>query len=170
MAAEKRCPRCGLTKPAAAFGVANRATGSLQTYCRPCTRIVWRQWYYRQPNRQRYLAQVAERRRRLTARNRQMLQELKQRPCTDCGGSFPYYVMDFDHLGDKVGEVSRMTTYGSQRVLSEIAKCDLVCANCHRIRTFGRLKRRGTASMRRRGDGAAAQDRLPGVEWPGVYN
>ena len=157
---EKRCPRCGLTKPAHAFG---RARAALQTYCRPCTRVVWREWYHRQPNRQRYLAQVAERRRRLTARNRRMLQELKSRPCVDCGRSFPYYVMDFDHLEDKVDLVSRMVSCGPERILAEVAKCDLVCANCHRIRTFGRLAARGSTSMRRSDAGLSAQARLPGL-------
>ena len=161
MPAEKRCPRCGLVKPASAFGPAK---GSLQTYCRPCIRIVWREWYYRQPNRKRYLEKVAVRRRRLTARNRQMLREIKERPCFDCGGSFPYYVMDFDHLEDKVREVSRMTTYGPQQVLAEMAKCDLVCANCHRIRTYQRLRSHGTASMRRNSAVAGDQARLPGLE------
>ena len=93
-----------------------------------------------------------------------MLRELKGRPCTDCGGSFPYYVMDFDHLGDKVALISRMTTYGPEQVLAEVAKCDLVCANCHRIRTFGRLRAHGTASMRRQRGTGLAQARLPGLE------
>lgn len=61
-------------------------------------------------------------------------------PCMDCSRIYPYYVMDFDHRAEKQWEISDMTrtkglTY--EDVQAELAKCDLVCANCHRERTFG---------------------------------
>lgn len=55
--------------------------------------------------------------------------------------SYPPCVMEFDHLesGSKCFDVSKKAIWGSKkRILSEIAKCDLVCANCHRIRTCHR--------------------------------
>lgn len=61
------------------------------------------------------------------------------RPCLDCGTVFPYYVMDFDHVrGVKRANISTMVSRGRSLVTigREIAKCDLVCANCHRRRTF----------------------------------
>ena len=63
-------------------------------------------------------------------------------PCTDCGDCFPYYVMDFDHLGNKSFAISRYkhSTNSLERVREEIAKCELVCSNCHRIRTFRRMQ------------------------------
>jgi len=64
--------------------------------------------------------------------------ELKNRPCADCGGRFPPCAMDFDHvLGEKIDDVSgiRIDTGRWERVLAEIEKCELVCANCHRVRT-----------------------------------
>lgn len=63
------------------------------------------------------------------------------RPCVDCGGSFPPYVMDFDHVrGEKLGNIGDMINRAMNfdRILAEIAKCDLVCANCHRIRSHHR--------------------------------
>jgi 5-methylcytosine-specific restriction endonuclease McrA len=70
-----------------------------------------------------------------------VIQQLKEsKPCLDCGNYFPYYVMDFDHRNPAekhitVNElVRRMPSI--DRVLAEIAKCDLICANCHRVRTF----------------------------------
>lgn len=60
----------------------------------------------------------------------------------DCGESYPYYVMDFDHReGEhKVQIVSILANRGTlKQVREEIAKCDVVCSNCHRIRTFKRL-------------------------------
>lgn len=49
--------------------------------------------------------------------------------------------MDFDHQKDKFKAVSRMVRegYGEEKILQEIAKCELVCAVCHRIRTFAEL-------------------------------
>lgn len=64
------------------------------------------------------------------------LKPLKESPCVDCGLSFHPCCMDFDHVrGDKVLVISKMFTCSWERVLQEIEKCDLVCANCHRIRT-----------------------------------
>ncbi len=59
-------------------------------------------------------------------------------PCTDCGSRFPACCMDFDHRGgDKHREVGALVARSSpwETIAAEIAKCDLVCANCHRIRT-----------------------------------
>lgn len=65
----------------------------------------------------------------------------------DCGGVFDPVCMDFDH---RPGEVKRSNvstiTYASsniEAVMNEIAKCDLVCSNCHRLRT---KRRREVAS------------------------
>lgn len=70
------------------------------------------------------------------------LREQKNVPCADCGQSYPYYVMDFDHLEDKLFNLSAhcVKTKGFKQIKSEVAKCDVVCSNCHRIRTYNRLK------------------------------
>lgn len=79
------------------------------------------------------------------ARNRraERLRKWKDVPCKDCGNKFPPECMDFDHLGeDKTGHVSVLNRTRSEAVvLAEIAKCDIVCANCHRIRTHQRKLR-----------------------------
>ena len=69
--------------------------------------------------------------------NRTLVREAKSVPCADCGRSYPYYVMDFDHVkGSKVCGVARLvTTRNKGAVLREIDKCEVVCANCHRMRT-----------------------------------
>lgn len=61
----------------------------------------------------------------------------KDKPCADCGVSYPHYVMDFDHVrGKKLCNVSSGRFHRSmKRLLDEIAKCDVVCANYHRERT-----------------------------------
>ena len=80
-------------------------------------------------------------RRRTRATARELVAELKSRPCPDCGGHFPPVVMDFDHVkGNKRGIISRMTSapMSGAKLLEEIAKCEVVCANCHRRRNSGR--------------------------------
>jgi hypothetical protein len=83
-------------------------------------------------------AAVVAKKRRKRARLRQLIVEAKTVPCADCGRTYPPYVMDFDHRGEKVTIVSKLPEHGSvAKLLAEIAKCDVVCANCHRERTFG---------------------------------
>jgi hypothetical protein len=91
--------------------------------------------------------------RRIRANRRQRMKDhvrkQKDRPCADCKKRYPYYVMDFDHrpneeksfeIGDRLA--TRVTsTYDA--LDAEIAKCDVVCANCHRIRTHQRQSAKG---------------------------
>ena len=67
------------------------------------------------------------------------LREIRQVPCADCGGRFKAYQMDFDHR-DRSAKSFRLTSgramlMARSRLLEEIGKCDVVCANCHRVRT-----------------------------------
>ena len=57
----------------------------------------------------------------------------------DCGVS-DVRVLEFDHVrGEKLGIISKMVSNVSAKVLEdEIAKCEIVCANCHKIRTADR--------------------------------
>jgi hypothetical protein len=75
---------------------------------------------------------------------REYVRALKQAsPCTDCGGFFHFSAMDFDHTGsDKSFNIAEAVGRGvSIRALDrEIVKCELVCANCHRVRTWIRLQ------------------------------
>lgn len=65
---------------------------------------------------------------------------LKAKPCMDCGRVRPSVAMDFDHVrGEKVTQVSEMWSWGRDKVLAEITKCDLVCCICHRVRTQVRM-------------------------------
>lgn len=69
------------------------------------------------------------------------IRDVKSVPCTDCGVSYPYYVMDFDHLRDKAFTISKLANQKNlQKVKDEIAKCDVVCSNCHRERTHKRYQ------------------------------
>jgi hypothetical protein len=68
-----------------------------------------------------------------------MLDRLRDVPCADCGGRFSPCSMDFD-LRDPREKISGVPALigraGDGRILAEVAKCDIVCANCHRTRTI----------------------------------
>jgi len=69
----------------------------------------------------------------------ELVRSMKDKPCADCGNKFPYYIMDFDHVrGNKKGNISEMIHHKRSIILDEIEKCDIVCANCHRIREYVR--------------------------------
>lgn len=70
---------------------------------------------------------------------RKLLDSLKDRPCADCGKKYPPYVMEFDHLRDKRFQISPMWSVGLKRLMEEVDKCEVVCSNCHAIRTHNRL-------------------------------
>lgn len=94
-------------------------------------------------------AQKAAKRRE--AEKRSLVRELKNTACADCGQCFSSEAMDFDHVpgrGGKLGNVSGRATLRS--ILNEARKCDVVCANCHRVRTERRRKDRRLVDRERR--------------------
>lgn len=67
------------------------------------------------------------------------IQYKESMPCTDCGIYYPSYVTQFDHTGsDKEFNVANKTTGSWDKLLREMQKCELVCANCHAVRTWKR--------------------------------
>lgn len=70
-----------------------------------------------------------------------LIEKLKDVPCSDCKGRFPSCVMEFDHVhGTKVHAIGDMKYYRLDRLLSELEKCEVVCSNCHAIRTHRRAE------------------------------
>jgi hypothetical protein len=67
-------------------------------------------------------------------------------PCVDCGKFYAYYVMEFDHVrGVKLGNLASPGRWGCsslEKLIAEIEKCEVVCANCHRVRTHQRAQSR----------------------------
>ena len=75
-------------------------------------------------------------------KHREFINSLKHFPCMDCGAALPPYCMDFDHVrGTKSCSVPEMTCASLVKIQEEVNKCDLVCANCHHIRTDSRRNR-----------------------------
>ena len=76
----------------------------------------------------------------------------------DCGERFHPAAMTFDHRPDteKIGDLAELAGRGLTGLFDlELPKCDLVCANCHAIRTF---LRREEARRRRAGEPATVSE------------
>lgn len=75
-----------------------------------------------------------------TRPNREYIIKYKlEKGCMDCGYNAHSDALDFDHLGDKkfnIGEGAYSKSLDA--IKEEIEKCDVVCANCHRVRTANR--------------------------------
>jgi hypothetical protein len=130
----KQCAMCGLWKPPTEFH--DSRTGQF-SYCRACRRAYDRN-YYHQRGRE---ARTERHRARVNAARAWMASLKESLACTDCGEKFPACVMHWDHLPghEKVGCISDLV--GSRRrtlTLTELEKCELVCANCHVLRTISR--------------------------------
>lgn len=79
-----------------------------------------------------------ERNQRSYDKRKEIINRIKNRPCMDCGGWYEPCQMDFDHRepNKKRGSVSRTLNFSIKALYAEIAKCDVVCSNCHRLRTY----------------------------------
>jgi hypothetical protein len=130
----KKCYRCGELKTAEHFAWRNKEKRTYDSFCRPC-RSSYKKEHYA-ANRQQYIDRAQKRKSEvLLERTMYLIEYFRTHPCVDCGESDPV-VLEFDHLRDKLFSVGMdLARRNWQRILDEIEKCEVVCANCHRRRT-----------------------------------
>jgi len=121
----KTCKGCQEVKPLEGFYKNPNVRDGHLNYCKPCFIA-------------RHRAGVVERRNKLLA----YVQAIKlERGCADCGYRDHPAALDFDHLPGHTKEfrIAQLSNGATKaKIDAEIAKCDVVCANCHRIRTAER--------------------------------
>jgi hypothetical protein len=131
----KLCTACQETLPLEAFSKKATTSDGLQYKCKPCDKVYKKAYYM--ANADSIKAKVIARRRATKLR----VDAYKANAgCADCGFS-DHRALDFDHLGDKSFGISEMVKDGMSwsSIMAEARKCEVVCANCHRIRTHERL-------------------------------
>lgn len=138
---KKHCRGCDQVKPVSDFWLKK---GLPQARCKECQRNYHKQHYLE--NARAYKDRAVRRNRQVRTQLREAIDALKAKPCMDCGRSYPPYVMDFDHRDAAtkkftIAAGTAVLRLGLEKILEEIQKCDLVCANCHRIRTHARMTR-----------------------------
>ena len=69
--------------------------------------------------------------------NLDYIRSFKTGPCNECGESYQPWQMDFDHVDPttKTANIAQMLNHSRKRIDDEIAKCVLLCAKCHRIKS-----------------------------------
>ena len=99
-------------------------------------KAAYKAWYER--NKEEFL----EKRRDRRGSVRKFITEYKEQNslCTDCNISYPPHILEFDHVNGKSFTISSTDTRDKtkEEILAEIAKCEIVCANCHKHRTYMR--------------------------------
>lgn len=137
----KKCPTCNIIKELSDFPL--KGDGKYKAHCKLC---------YNEYRRNRHKTNCIVREKEIKRgkinnkkrkkAKRQYIKIIKEKNCcVDCGKFFPYYVMHFDHMENKYKNISSIISSNrSMKVLlAEINKCELVCSNCHRNRTYIRM-------------------------------
>lgn len=136
----KLCKKCGKKKPATKEYFHARSTSlssdGLQSWCKECKKKRAKEDYRSDPVK----GKMSRKEAKIVAqeRNRSFVYKyLQDHHCVDCGES-RWQVLEFDHVrGEKEYNISYMVKSGLllQKIEVEIAKCDVRCANCHRLKT-----------------------------------
>lgn len=132
---KKYCPKCARSKRMDEFTRLRSSPDGRAYKCRSCLSIYNKKRYKRNPqvkkNSYRLLAERAQ-------RNRLFIYNLlKESPCVDCGDD-RWQVLEFDHVrGKKHYNIATMVIKGFSldTVVAELAKCEVRCASCHRLKT-----------------------------------
>lgn len=124
----KVCSKCKIEKELSCFSLKNKEKQLYNSWCKDCRNQYDRDNYTnKNKNRKRELVNARKQ------SNRDFVNQYKaERGCAKCGDK-RFYVLDFHHTSnDKENCVSLMMDYGLERILEEISKCEILCANCHR--------------------------------------
>jgi hypothetical protein len=125
---DRVCQTCGHLQSIGNF----RNKNSRQ--CKSCVNA--RSSTYRTKNPEAYKIAVRKNKNKLL----NQIAEYKKGPCIDCGFVGHHTQMEFDHRdgADKTMSVSQLLSRHAsiERVIEEVQKCDLICSNCHRLRTI----------------------------------
>lgn len=130
-----KCSVCSKTTDETEFSL--RSTGKPNSKCKECQRAYSKAHYHKNIKKRRAQLYVSNNKRK--EKYRKVIKTAKDVPCDDCKVEYPSYVMDFHHVrGVKlftIGPVAGNASVSMESLLQEIAKCVVICANCHRIRT-----------------------------------
>ena len=112
----KVCSKCGIEKSIEAFSWHNKSKGIRQSACKECVK------QYNKEYKQK---------------TRQNIQDIKKNLCcAKCGYNQSIWALDFHHRDPALKDegIARLISnhYSTKRIMSEIEKCVVLCANCHR--------------------------------------
>ena len=127
------CTKCKVDKNDAEFALKYKATGKKLSNCRACQKIYARSHYLR--NKDEVIKKVAKHKFKVREK---FVEYLTGKSCITCGNN-DIRVLEFDHRepSSKLSTISSLVAMSSSwsKILNEIGKCDILCANCHKIKT-----------------------------------
>lgn len=129
---KKKCYRCIKIKQDHEFYSYKTQTNNI---CKDCNKEYNSK--YRLSNKAKYSKNDKKQRKKRYNRNKQYVVDyLLSHPCVDCGEDNPI-LLEFDHLRDKQATITDLASNRSSigRIQEEIDKCEVRCANCHRLKT-----------------------------------
>ena len=142
----KECCKCKKNGDISYFAKNRKRNYGLQSWCRECKKVNDARYYLTHSFEMREQIKKAKRVRTLVLQDK-VYEYLKNHSCIDCGEK-DIIVLEFDHLHDKIYSVSDMVRrlYSFEKVLEEIDKCVVRCANCHRRKTAKQFNYRRAVS------------------------
>ena len=125
----RACSQCNQNLEDSCFY--ERKRGGKQAICISCRKKLNKINYQKNKDR------VTKNKEKRLERNRSFIANVLKSGCVDCGIK-DIRVLEFDHLKDKMIGIAQMRSHSLERIKEEIDKCEVVCANCHNIRTSQR--------------------------------
>ena len=133
----KECTKCNKTKNVEEFRFRNKAKNTRTSWCKACYSEYEKQTWKNSENRRN--SNKARNKNRVQRNKEHVWNYLLENPCENCGNNDPR-VLEFDHIdrSDKYNNISNLinSSYSIERIMEEISKCRILCANCHRIHTY----------------------------------
>lgn len=133
----KICSKCQKEKPMNEFRWRNRTKGYRSCWCKSCFSLYEKEKWKDQTDNRRN----KHRQQQLSRRSRNInhiWKYLSGKCCVECGIT-NLIVLEFDHIepNDKCGNISDLARdgYSIKNLQREMEKCQVLCANCHRIKT-----------------------------------
>ena len=133
----KTCTKCKVEREVTEFAFRDKELGKRHQICKSCNSGNGKAHYERYKDYYKKKARRQDLKARDEIQNK-MLEFLSKQACADCFESDPV-VLEFDHV--KEGKKKTVSAHMSGKsswntILEEISKCEVVCANCHRRRTY----------------------------------
>lgn len=133
---QRLCTMCNTPRPISEFNKSRTRSEHLRAHCKSCERKAAKDFYKKNP--EPYKRRAAVSRRNMAKKNKELANKIKQDSgCVSCGEN-TLCVLDFHHLhGNSKGReggmpVSRAANVSIRKFRAELAKCVVLCANCHR--------------------------------------
>lgn len=131
-----KCNKCSVEKSPEDFHWKDKKNQKRSNQCKSCEREYGKNWYKNNSKRQVELTK-ARTKKSVKEKKRYVFDYLKKNPCIVCGEKNPIK-LEFDHVrAEKKNSICQLVIDGCgwEALQNEIAKCEVRCANCHKLKT-----------------------------------